>query len=215
MAKKIDLTGKKFGRLTVIRQAGDSVNGKPIPWLCRCSCGKEKVIISPSLRYGKSKSCGCWKDEKTSERFRKYPKGYEHLDDVLRQMVKRCTDPNHPDYQWYGARGIEVCPEWSSDLNIFIEWARSSGYKKGLSIDRINNDGNYCPDNCRWATDREQANNRSSNHVITYMGTEYTLSEAARHFGINERTLRARIERGWSPERAIQEPAWVGKNQYD
>lgn len=215
MRKKIDIKGQRFGRLVVVEQAGNSTNGKPIPWLCMCDCGNEKIIISSSLRYGKTRSCGCLKDEKTSKRSRKYPRGYEGLKDVRRQMIARCTELDHPDYGWYGARGISVCSEWVDGLGAFIQWAKTTGYRKGLSIDRIDNDGNYCPENCRWASDREQANNRSNNHIIKYKGKEYTIAEAARKYNIKHSTLTGRLKRGWSVEKSIEEPIWIGRNQND
>lgn len=215
MSRMINMAGQRCGRLFVIDIAERAVNGTSIKWNCLCDCGIRTVVAGTALRSGKTKSCGCLKDELTAKRFRKHLKGTELLQDVRKQMIIRCYLERSSDYKWYGARGIEVCREWLNDPVSFTEWALKSGYKKGLSLDRIDNDGDYCPENCRWATPRQQANNRSNNHVITYGGKDYTLSQASREFDIHVQTLRRRIVSGWSVNKAIETPPRAGRNQYD
>ena len=128
-----------------------------------------------------------------------------HLFRVWSHMRERCTRERHEYYSNYGGRGIDVCEEWSEFLP-FKEWALSSGYKDGLTIDRIDNDMGYSPDNCRWATMREQQNNKRSNRVLVYNGKKYTLTQLAEEFGIKKTTLKERLNAGWSVEKSVETP---------
>lgn len=152
----------KYGRLTVIARASNAGGGHS-QWLCRCACGNEKVIPAKRLRNGSTISCGCAQKEAAREIGRNNTRhglrGHP-LYNIWRGMKKRCfveTDQHYPNY---GARGITMCEEWKNSFERFYSWAIANGYEKGLSIDRVNNDGNYEPSNCRWATAKEQANNR-------------------------------------------------------
>ena len=119
-------------------------------------------------------------------------------------MKTRCTNPNHEAYHNYGGRGISICDEWMNDFQAFYDWAMANGYSDDLSIDRIDNDGNYCPENCRWATDKEQCNNQRSNHLITYNGKTQTIKQWAADLGIKRVTLQARLTRyHWDVEKAL------------
>ena len=207
MSRMIDITGNRYGRLTVIRVAQRSVNGTHIIWECRCDCGNNTSVRSPDLRNGKTQSCGCLKDEKTSKRFRKHPKGTERLQNVYYAMRARCTNPDDADYPRYGGRGINVCEKWKSGPDQFIDWALSNGYRNGLLLDRIDNDAGYNPDNCRWADDYVQANNRSNTRLVTYRGIERPVSELCRDLNINRSTVIGRLNRGWSIEEAVSIPA--------
>ena len=121
-------------------------------------------------------------------------------------MVYRCENPNAKSYKDYGGRGIKVCPEWRNDFLKFYEWCMSSGYQEGLTIDRIDNNGDYSPDNCRWATKIQQDNNRRNNKFISYNGETHTLAEWNRICGFKRNTIGRRLSRGWSIERAITTP---------
>jgi len=166
MGAFIDLSKQTFGRLTVQQRVGTH-NGSPL-WLCKCKCGEVVKVPSHSLSSGNTKSCGCLHKEGLIKRNKKSAKhGYadkEKLYGVWHGMRQRCNDINHKDYPRYGGRGISACAEWD-DYQLFRKWAKSNGYKSGLSIDRINNDGDYCPENCRWVNAKMQANNRRTENV--------------------------------------------------
>ena len=122
-------------------------------------------------------------------------------------MKNRCTNPNSPEYHRYGGRGIGVCDEWLQNVKAFYDWAMANGYQDDLTIDRIDNDGNYCPDNCRWVDMRTQCNNRSTNTFITHDGQNLTIAEWARRTGVPPEELRDRLyRRGWECEKALSTP---------
>lgn len=123
-------------------------------------------------------------------------------------MIRRCDEKNSEKNPRYGGRGIEVCDEWKADFRTFESWAKSHGYRDDLSIDRINNDGNYCPENCRWADEIIQQNNKSNNHIVEYNGKKYTVAELARAVDspVGLGTIYSRLRNGWSVEKAFSEP---------
>ena len=195
---KEDLTGQTFGRLSVIGRAEDYVypSGKRRPkWLCKCECGKIITVIAVNLKRGTTQSCGCLRKEILSER-QKTHSGYankEPLYQVWLNMKKRCNNPNDQHYKYYGGRGVSIIPEWSNNYSVFRDWALSHGYKKGLSLDRVNVDGNYEPDNCRWATMKTQQNNRRSCKYIEHNGEVHTIKEWSKILEIKYSTLYSRI----------------------
>lgn len=158
--KGYDLVGQTFGRLTVVSFAG-SPKGQRL-WLCKCSCGGEKIASSHSLMAGGTRSCGCLDREnlKSGNNRRTHGLCGTRLHRIWKRMKTCCYNPNSASYKWYGAKGVSVCDEWKSDFSSFCEWALKNGYQDDLTIDRINPCGNYEPSNCRWATYKEQANNK-------------------------------------------------------
>ena len=149
MGKIINMMGQRFGRLVVISEAGRD-KGRHILWLCRCSCGKEKIISGGSLRSGKTQSCGCLQKEKIRERSLTHGLSSHPIFGSWRAMISRCYRSKDRNYKNYGGRGIVVCLEWRSDPAIFCNWALENGWEEGLTVDRINNNKNYCPENCQF-----------------------------------------------------------------
>ena len=202
----IDLTGCKFGRLTVIERAENNKDGNP-RWLCKCDCGNEKTVYGSHLKSGVSQSCGCLAKEKSKERATKHGLTTTPIYPIWKLMKHRCYNPHDKRFENYGARGIKVCDEWLHDFQAFYNWAMANGYKNGLSIDRMDVNGNYEPSNCRWATRIEQANNTTQNHYITFNGVTKTMSEWAKELDMSYTTIRARLNLyHWSVEKTLTTP---------
>lgn len=197
--------GEKFGFWEVIQET------KERKVLCRCKCGTEKEVQKKHLLSGNSTSCGCLRNQKQSEKMKannpcvvKHNMHKAKIYGIWCNVKNRCYNSNNAKYQYYGGRGIGVCDEWQ-EFEPFKEWALSNGYKDGLTIDRIDCDGNYEPSNCRWITIQEQQYNKHNNHLLTYNGRTQTLMEWSRERGIKYNTLQARICRGhWSVGRALE-----------
>lgn len=199
MPKYKDLTGQKFGRLTAEEQFGRSESGRVL-WKCKCDCGNEKIVESTRLLTGVTKSCGCYRIEELIKRARKYDKKDKRLYTIWKEIRTRCNSEKDRSYKNYGGRGISMCDEWLENYKIFEKWSFENGYTEKLTIDRIDNDGNYYPENCRWATVEEQSNNRRSNRHITYNGERHTVAEWARLVGKEYGTVLARLNKGWEIE---------------
>lgn len=193
-----DKTGQRFGRWFVLERAGSDSCGKSA-WLCCCDCGTLRVVGLPSLRSGRSKSCGCLNRGISSTHKATGTQTYK----VWIQMVRRCHGSNAPTI--YQGRGITVCDQWKNSFETFLA---DMGERPSLahSIGRINNDGNYEPTNCRWETAVQQANNRRNNHPITWNGETNTISQWERKLGVSPKFLRERLRHGWTFERAISTP---------
>lgn len=197
MARYKDITGQKFHRLTALYP----VEGvRPMKWHCVCECGAEVDVDAGSLRRGDTKSCGCYR----RELHRTHGMSRSKLHGVWSGILQRCYYDKHIDNKWYSQKGLEVCEEWRCDFKVFYEWAMMTGYREGLTLDRIDNDLGYSPDNCRWRTPQEQANNRSTNIRIEYNGKTQTLKQWASELGINYSKLYGRIKRGVPFQDAIK-----------
>ena len=201
----INLIGKVFGKLKVLDKYDNSneIGRKRLKWVCRCECGNTVIVLGEHLRYGNTKSCGCLRGKK-----RNLPKNSNRLYNIWRHMKDRCYNNNAKSYKYYGARGISVCKEWNEDFINFYNWAIYNGYNETLTLDRINVNENYCPSNCRWATKREQNNNKRNNNFITYNGKTLTLTQWANIYGINPNTLKSRIK----SKKIIDEDVFNTKN---
>lgn len=201
-----NIKGKKFGRLTAIEFVEIDKFHRAI-WKCMCSCGKECKVAYSSLKSGNTMSCGCIHDElfkKNRFRHDKHNLSNSRIFHIWTGMKQRCYNKNSPKFHRYGGRGISVCDEWLHDFQAFYDWSMDHGYDDDLTIDRINNDGNYEPSNCRWVTAKEQANNVSYNLIFEMNGKKQTLKQWSEDLGINYVTLYSRIYRnGWSFEKAI------------
>lgn len=201
-----DLMGMRFGRLTVIERADDYVQGsgrRRVRWRCKCDCGNETIVTADSLTGGHTISCGCYHMERITESNSTHHESNTPLYAVWNGMKSRCYNPNSTFYNYYGGRGICICDDWKNSYVKFRDWALENGYDSGLSIDRINVDGNYCPENCRWIDCVAQANNRRSNRIFTFNGETHNLKEWSNILGINYKKLHRRISSGWNFERAI------------
>lgn len=195
MGKKIDITGKRFGKLTAIKfdhsrkqNCGSSVQY----WLFKCDCGKEKVIQRCGVVRGRIVSCGC------QQHRTKHGMCNSRLHTIWHGIKQRCLNPKNNRYKYYGKRGITIFPEWEKSFISFYNWSVKNGYNDTLSIDRIDVNGDYCPENCRWATEKEQKRNTRKNRMITYKGETLCLSEMSEKYGINFFTAHSRLKRGKS-----------------
>lgn len=205
--KRDDLTGRVFGRLTVVEYIGWNDKQHTSFYKCRCECGNLKNISREQLLSGKTRSCGCLRSEVTSKRCRTHGEGNEsRLFRIWSGIKSRCYNQNDANYKRYGGRGIVMCDEWLNSYVAFRDWALSRGYADDLSIDRIDNNGIYEPDNCRWATKKRQNNNRRTNALFTCEGETHTAAEWAEITGISEGTLISRRRMGWTDEECIQRP---------
>ena len=206
-----DLTGMKFGRLTVLYRNGTHVSksgSKSALWRCVCECGKEVDVITSNLTTWNSKSCGCLNRELSIERFTTHGGRRTRLYRIYSNMLSRCYNENATSFKRYGAVGISVCDEWRHSFENFQTWALSVGYDErggyDCTLDRIDVHGNYSPDNCRWATAKQQSNNRSNTIYLEYNGEKKSMSEWAEEIGIGYHTLYARICRlGMPVEQAL------------
>ena len=201
MGKVIDLKGQIFGHLLVIRQKGINNQNRAM-WLCKCSCGIEKKISSHDLKHH-TISCGHIAKEVRIKNMalgrgwnkKEIPSNKKRLHKTWDSMCQRCRNKNNLSYKNYGGRGIEMCEEWNSFIT-FEKWALETGYNDTLTIDRINNNGNYEPGNCRWATMKQQSNNKRSNIIVKINGTSKNITQWCELYNIKWTTFKARLIAG-------------------
>ena len=197
-----DLTGQRFDRLTVIERCIDA-NLHGTVWKCKCDCGNVVDVFAGNLTRGHTKSCGCLRIETTIESHTTHNLVNHPLYIVWGSMKKRCTNPNCDAYHNYGGRGITICNEWLDNFKAFYDWAISNGYTSGLTLDRIDNDGNYEPSNCRWVDKATQVSNRRNTRFITYNGKTQSLKAWADELNLDYHALYSRIARGWDLKDAL------------
>lgn len=201
MTKLIDITGNKYNMLTVIERVGKK-------WKCECDCGNITYVSGGNLKYGGVKSCGCLLHKPRYKHNQSHTKLYH----IWSGIKNRCTNPNFKGYKYYGAKGISVCEEWMNSFESFRDWALDNGYEENLTIERLDNNLDYCPSNCKWATRKEQSRNRSSNIKITYNGETKILTEWCEELGLEYKRTHNRIYKlGWTYEKAFTTPVDVSK----
>jgi hypothetical protein len=175
-SNRANLSGQYFTRLKALFYY--DTHKKHARWFCECACGNFKVVAGRNLISGDAKSCGCIGKEK------EHHLTHTRLYSIWKNMKSRCYLKTKREYHRYGGRGIQVCAEWKESFKLFAEWALIAGYKDSLTLDRKDNDGNYYPDNCRWATRKQQSNNMSSNHLVTWNGKTQSVADWGRETGI-------------------------------
>lgn len=206
-----DLTGQRFGRLTVLYLLPERKNKKAV-WKCRCDCGNETSVVGYRLTTGVTQSCGCYQTEcmrKNGARSATHGNSKSRLYKMWQSMKGRCNNQNNPKYPMYGARGISVCEEWL-DFGNFFQWAMNNGYdpdapKNACTIDRIDNDKGYFPENCRFADACVQDNNRRNNTTIFFNGESHTIAEWSRITGISKYKISYRYRQHCSPDKIFKE----------
>ena len=197
---KYNMIGKKFGRLTVINELKERTKYGDKVYNCLCDCGKYIHAVGTILRRGSKKSCGCLNHE---PKYKTHGLTNNRIYKTWNRIKQRCYNKNAPNYKNYGARGIRICDEWLHDFDVFYEWAMSHGYDDTLTIDRINVNGNYEPDNCRWISNLEQQNNKRNNVYLTYNGKVQTMAQWARELNLSYNTISTRHYIGWSDEECL------------
>lgn len=205
-----DLTGQRFGRLLVVERS--NAIGEQVKWHCICDCGNECDVLSGNLLNGHTVSCGCYREEIRPYIASKHGMKHTRIYSVWEKLKARCENPNNPSYQRYGGRGITIFDEWKNHPDAFIEWAYKNGYDENAkygecTIERIDNSRGYSPDNCKIANEKEQANNRRTNKLITHNGETKTLAQWRDQFGMTQakayyhlvtknRTIQELIDKG-------------------
>lgn len=199
-----NLINQKFNKLLVLRRLPNQ--GKKVMWECKCDCGNLTQVLTSNLKCGRTKSCGCLRINKLVSRSTTHNQRHTKLYEVWKTMKQRCFNPNCDSYKNYGARGITIYSDWKDNFNSFYEWSISNGYQDGLTIDRIDFNGNYEPSNCRWVDRLTQANNTRTNVFIEFNNEVHTIAEWSRIYNIKQSVLSDRLRRGWSIEKSLTSP---------
>ncbi len=198
-----NIAGQRYGSWTALHRDG-YIYGKQVAWICRCECGTVRRLGGSNLRRGETTNCGCQQRKALGDRARSHGKITHRLYRTWVSMHERCRSPKHVGYPRYGGRGITVCTEWS-DFAVFLADMEAT-WRPGLTLDRRDNDGNYCPNNCRWATPEEQARSRCNTRYVTFGSETRPLAEWAEITGLRRSVIEQRLRNGWTPERALTEP---------
>jgi len=208
----VDLTGRKFGRLLVLKMSEERSSDGHTRWICECSCENKtiKTYNSHDLVSEKTKSCGCIDRELKTIHGMYNTRLYR----IYRGMIDRCYNPNRHEYEYYGGRGITICDEWLNDFMKFHNWAIKNNYKDNLTIERIENNSNYEPNNCKWATMKEQTNNQRNNRMVEDKDGFITLPQFCEKYNFNQTSLAYRFEQGDRGDRLIR-PLKTDKNTYN
>lgn len=201
MSRMINLSGLVFGRLTASSLDENCDNSGQRHWFCDCICGNKTRVRASHLRGGKIKSCGCLANELASARLMSHGMYGSRVHRIWSGMLSRCENKNRKSYKNYGGHGVTVCERWHEFENFLADMGEPTTSRH--TLDRIKTDGNYEPDNCRWATMLEQQNNRSNNVLVGHGGMEMTIPAWARHTGIPASSIRSRLGRGWTVEMAL------------
>ena len=203
MGKELDITGQKFNRWTVIKRVGKNNRGKTT-WLFKCDCGSQMISESWYVTSGHTKSCGCWKREEASKRMFTHGQTPVRLYRIWRGMKARCNNPHTKDFHYYGARGIKVCDEWMEHYESFRDWAFANGYSDMLTLDRVEANKGYSPDNCRWVDRQTQMRNTRNNLYLTFNGETKSLTEWSEITGMDRHTIsRRKNVLGWDDEKTL------------
>lgn len=189
-----DLTGKRFGKLVVVGLSNERTADRRYIWVCRCDCGNMKNVPSRSLKKGITRSCGCLAKRNYDVKSRLYS--------IWPGIKARCNNPNKKCYKNYGGRGIKVCDEWEKDYKAFHDWAIANGYTDDLTIERIDVNKGYSPDNCMWITIREQSRNKRNSRWISVNGETKLIGEWEKELGLSQGAIGKRLKNGWSIEDA-------------
>lgn len=208
--KLVDRTGERYGMLTVIERGGYYVSPagrKVVKWVCRCDCGNIIEVTGVHLHSGNSLSCGCYGRQQRLKAVKKgtHNKSRTRIYHIWQLMKYRCLNPAAANYSTYGGRGITVCDDWKSrnGFESFYEWSVNNGYDDSLSLDRIDVNGNYEPENCRWVDEETQHNNTQSSVKITYNGKTMTAAQWAREIGVDRHTIYDRLRKGLPIEEVL------------
>lgn len=206
------MINSRFGRLVIIDdlrykffKTKKGISSKKVHRvIAKCDCGKIKEVSLTQLKNGQTTSCGCYANERTSKRFKKHGLRFHPLYAVFDGMKKRCYNKKDKSFTNYGRRGISICNEWINNFISFYNWSIKNGYMPNLQIDRINNNGNYCPENCRWVTAKQNGNNKNNNHLMIYNNETHTISEWSDITGIKQQTIKSRLNISkWSIEKTL------------
>ena len=200
-----DISNQRFGRL-VAKEIEGKNRYRHLQWSCVCDCGNKIIVSGTNLRNGMTRSCGCLQRETIKNIRLTHGMSGSKISAVRGSMIQRCHNPNSKRYKYYGGRGITVCEEWLANPKSFYTWAVENGYKIGLTIDRIDNNKGYYPDNCRWVSHRENCMNTRSNRYVTLNNDTKTIGEWCKSIGMSHTAVYRRWKDGWSLEEALTLP---------